>query len=282
MNAVLGQDERPVDDVAAVSARNSREHHEYRQTAHARTLAAIFLICAGCQVDVDEVDGVFYAWDNRRVQCTLEIDDDSNNSLASIETGLDRAKQRGEVLELLVHVPGTSITFQHLEDVLAAAQARNLPFVTYRDLGTITPTGAVALEYDGTYMGAWLASQDLLARYNAHVTIFVTRYVRLQPDERAQIRMLADAGHDIESLSTNHLRGPQYVEEHGVEAYVQDEVRSSIEELERDGYAVNSYAYPFGARTDETDEAILRGVPQIKRLRSEEHSYRGLFTSPCP
>jgi hypothetical protein len=48
--------------------------------------------------------------------------------------------------------------------------------------------------------------------------------------------------------------------------------------LRADGYAVSAYAYPFGARTDELDEAMLAHIPI---LRSVSFSVGGAV-SPCP
>jgi hypothetical protein len=53
----------------------------------------------------------------------------------------------------------------------------------------------------------------------------------------------------------------------------------SIDLLRADGYEVTTFAYPYGARTGETDKAILRQVPQI---RSVAFTYSGIDESPCP
>ena len=77
------------------------------------TLALLALLAplalVACQEPVGRDDSAFYAWDGRHMHCAIDIDTVANNSVASIETGLDRARDRGEVLELYSHVPGTTV-----------------------------------------------------------------------------------------------------------------------------------------------------------------------------
>jgi len=52
----------------------------------------------------------------------------------------------------------------------------------------------------------------------------------------------------------------------------------SIDILRGDGYDVQAFAYPFGSRTDEIDQAILKYVPV---LRSVSYAWSPV-ESPCP
>jgi peptidoglycan/xylan/chitin deacetylase (PgdA/CDA1 family) len=118
----------------------------------------------------------------------------------------------------------------------------------------------------------------MLAQYQARVTFFVTRYHNLGADERAAVRLLADSGHDIESHTVNHVRGPDYVENYGVDAYLRNEIDPSIELMRSEGYAIQAFAYPFGARTSELDHEIGKRVSVI---RSVAFAY-AVVPSPCP
>src|SRR5688500_9053571 len=117
----------------------------------------LFALCA-CKTPLDEMNGAFYAWDDRRVHCTIEIDDRAGFAISDIEAGLDRAKLTGEVLELLVHIPGESITWANFEAVLAAVTARELPFLTTTDLLRGPARAGVALQYDDWYAPQWTES----------------------------------------------------------------------------------------------------------------------------
>jgi hypothetical protein len=58
-----------------------------------------------------------------------------------------------------------------------------------------------------------------------------------------------------------------------------DEVQPSIDVLQDDGYVLTTYAYPYGARTDETDRAILGRIGQ---LRSVAMTWGAPVEAPCP
>jgi hypothetical protein len=244
-------------------------------------LAAAIVLCTlgACRTPVDELDGAYYAWDGRSVHCSVEIDDRAGISLEQIEAGMDRAAQTGEVLELLVHAPGVSITLDRFERVLAAAVARDLAFVTVTDMLRGTPRAGIALMFDDWHTKTWVESMPLLDRYGAKVTLFVARYAGMSETARHQLAQLAAAGHDIEAHGVLHLRGPIVVEERGLRTYLDEEVLPSIELLRADGYEVVSFAYPFGAHTAEMDGAIIdSGAVELVRTLAKTHELRA---NPC-
>jgi hypothetical protein len=244
-------------------------------------LAVASLAClAACRSDLEAVDGVFYDGDGRSVHCGVNIDSVANNDIASIDTALDRAAARDEVVELYAHSPGVTVPMSRLRHVLEGARTRGLRFVTYRDFAEHTATGpGIALSFDDHAVVDWLAARETFAEFGARVTFFVSRYPAMNAQQHAGLRTLADDGHAIEAHGVQHLRAPLYVEEHGVTAYLDDEVLPGIDAMERDGFPITSFAYPFGARTDETDRALLR---HVQVLRSVAFSFSGLIHSPCP
>ena len=238
------------------------------------------LVLVGCESPIDDQPGAFYTWDNRTVHCAVEIDADAKNDLNSILDGVDHAKDNGSVLELLVHRPGESMGWSEFEQMLSGIQERGVPFLTVADMANGPAQAGVALMYDDAWLAPWMASVPLLQKYGARVTLYITWYTRLQPSERDEIRQLAAMGNDIQAHSVSHIRGSDYVDDHGIDAYVADEVVPSIDVLTNDGYTVTSYAYPFGMRTDEMDRAILAtGKVQTVRALVETNRFRA---SSCP
>jgi len=231
--------------------------------------------------DLDEVDGIFYNGDGRQVHCAADLDDRARNSIASIDTALDRAADRGEIVELYAHDPGKTVPLDKLEHVLAGARDRGLTFVTYRQLARDElPDGpGIALSFDDTSIDAWAAVRPMFDQYGAKVTFFVSRFGFVHEAQRSELHALADDGHDIEAHSVLHLNAPEYVEDHGLQAYLDDEALPSIQVLQDEGYDISAYAYPFGARTGELDDALLEHVPLV---RSVVFAYYGTVQSPCP
>jgi hypothetical protein len=263
--------------------RRAGEHQHGRQRrSHARTLARTLGLAAlvtACHDEIGAVGGAFYDGDGRPVHCAINLDTSANTRIASIDSGLDRARDRGEVLELYAHNPGVTVPIAKLDYVLAGARDRGLGFVTYGDFARESYTSpGLALSFDDTSVASWLAIRPLLDSYGARATFFVSRYERLNDADRAGLQTLAADGHDIEAHSVLHLRAPEYVENHGLAAYLRDELQPSIDLLRRDGFEVQAFAYPFGARTGELDRAIGKRVPVI---RSVAFTYT-LVDDPCP
>ncbi len=237
-------------------------------------------LAAGCQENVGNIDGVFYDGDGRSVHCAVNLDDDAHNTLASIDSALDRAVSRGEVAELYAHSPGGTVPISVVEHVLAGARDRGLPFVTYADFAAGVGTGpGLALSFDDTSVDAWHAMRPQFQAASARVTFFVSRYPAMRAEQRAQLAELAADGHAIEAHSVLHLRAPEYVEDHGLAAYITEEVVPSIELLRSDGFPVTSFAYPFGARTHEIDRAVLQHVAIV---RSISFTLTGPVVDHCP
>lgn len=239
----------------------------------------VVLLVAGCQHDLADLDNIYYSGGERRVHCAVDLDSKGNVGIASIDGGLDRAAARMEVIELYAHHPGLTIPVSTIEHVVAGAQQRGLAFNTYTDFAAGTwQSPGIALSFDDTSIQAWLDMQPVLAQYGARVTFFVSRYTFLNDTEKADLAELAADGNDIEAHSILHLRAPEYVEDHGLQAYVDDEFQASVDALRADGFPISAYAYPFGARSDELDTALLQHV-QI--LRSITYTYGGV-ENPCP
>jgi len=232
------------------------------------------------------MDEIYYDWNDRTVLCAASIDDRAGNDLDTIERGLERAHDRGEVLELYGHQPGDThagadVPVDKIEAMLAKASELGLTFYTSDQLTAAgAHTAGFALSFDDAHIDDWWAMRPIFDRYGAKVTFFVTRYYLWDEAMKAKLRDLASDGHSIQAHSVNHLRAPEYVSEHGLAAYLADEALPSIDGLAADGYHVTDYAYPFGARTSELDRALLQ---HVQRLRAVSFSIDGpLVADPCP
>jgi hypothetical protein len=245
---------------------------------HAATVALLACLAA-CQHETSETDNAFYDWDGRKLHCAIDLDTYARNDLASVEAGLDRALDRGEVLELYAHDPGRTVSWSALEDVLAEIQARGLPTLTYADIarGSVAPSAGVVLSFDDASVDHWLDGADLYDRYGARLTFFIAYFDHFKDAQKAELHELAARGHAIEPHGINHLRAPLYVEQKGLTAFLQDEALPSIRLLRDEGFTVTTYAYPYGARTAEIDAALLR---YVDLLRSVSFTWTGV-ADPC-
>jgi peptidoglycan/xylan/chitin deacetylase (PgdA/CDA1 family) len=248
-----------------------------------RRSALCFLLAgAACsRPPLAEIDEVYYDWDDRRVLCAAGLDESAGSDFDSVRSGLERAAERGEVISLYAHRPGGTVSVERIESVLDAAAELGLDFVTYPDLlAGGPPRAALSLSFDDAHVDEWYDLRELFTRYEARVTFFLSRYDRLSGEERDKLRALAGDGHSIEAHSRRHQEAPVYVEDSGLDAYMEEEALPSIENLRADGFDPIAYAYPFGARTSELDDALLE---HVQLLRSVTFVYESpLVTDPCP
>ena len=234
-----------------------------------------------CHLDLGQVDSAFYNWDDRKVHCAVDIDSSADNSLSSIESGLDRARDTGEVLELYAHDPGSTVSWSTIQAVLAGAQSRGLAFVTFADFvaGARPPGGALAMSFDDAHIDDWYDGRATFQQYDARLTFWIAYYETFTDDQRSELQQLAADGHAIEAHTVRHQRAPEYVEQYGVDGWMTNEVDPSIDELRDDGYTVDAFAYPYGSRTDETDASVLR---RVKVVRSVAYAWDSPAMAPCP
>jgi peptidoglycan/xylan/chitin deacetylase (PgdA/CDA1 family) len=226
----------------------------------------IVAIAAAFGACTDESSLLQYGWDDKQVLCSTNIDDLTRDPAWDlIESALDVARDRRSVAILHTHVPDVTVSMTALDRVFSLAEQRQLDFVTFADLKSGAPSRAgLALSFDDAAIDAWYGIRDVLDARSVRVTFFVTRYYNWTPEQRSELMELAARGHDVQAHSVDHLDAPVYVSEHGLAAYLTDEALPSIDQLEADGFPVSAYAFPFGASTDELDDALLEHVAFVR------------------
>lgn len=222
-----------------------------------RGVILVVVALAGCARTLDEPDNIYSRGADHRVLCGLNIDNKYMVSADAIAAGLDRAVIDEMTLHLYAHKPNRTIDESTIEQLVAGAADRGLPFVTYADLADGTATTGLALSFDDHDVVGWNAMLPMLELYGARVTFFVSHYTYINDEERRLLRNLADAGHAIEYHSTFHLSAEKYTTEHGVEAYIADDILPGLAAMRDAGYNPRVFAYPFSERTAETDAAVL-------------------------
>lgn len=228
-------------------------------------LAAIALVLAGCG---DNLGELAYTWNNEPLLCSTPIDDMTGTSLNwdKLDAQLAAAEHYGWAALFHAHVPGETVSRDTLERIFTDADAHHLAYANFREL---VPTGAgygaIAFAFDDDRPDAWISVNDILQAHQARITLFITRWTEISDEGHAQIAELAADGADVEPHTVNHLHAPDYVAEHGLDAYMTDEVLPSFQVLIDAGYPTPaSFAYPFGDHTPEIDAAVLQHVGSVR------------------
>jgi hypothetical protein len=226
-----------------------------------RAVVIAAMICGACH----ESSWLQYEWDDRQVVCSTNVDDITQApDTDDIDDALRYASEHDTVALLHAHTPGETISIAALEDLFRKVDDHDLAYVTFADFATHAPAAGVALSFDDNGVDAWHATRELLAAHGARVTFFVTRYARWTPEQHAMLAELAAGGHDVQSHSVDHLAAPDYVDAHGLAAYIADEVVPSITILEDAGYPIDAFAFPFGATNDELNDELLEHVSLVR------------------
>jgi peptidoglycan/xylan/chitin deacetylase (PgdA/CDA1 family) len=229
----------------------------------------VVVLLAGCDATLVDMDAIYTRGAPKFVMCGMTIDDKSSASLDAIGGALDRAQIDGTTLLLYAHKPGDqpneTVDPATVELALAGVVDRGMTFATYADLDAGEVPGSLALAFDDRSLENWTALRPTFMHYGARVTFFVSEYTFLSPEQKAMLRQLADDGHDIEYHSVHHWNAEDYVNEHGAEAYINDDILPSLEAMRADGYDPHIFAYPFGARSTATDDALR---PLFRHVRA--------------
>jgi peptidoglycan/xylan/chitin deacetylase (PgdA/CDA1 family) len=155
-----------------------------------------------------------------------------------------------------------------VELALAGVVDRGMKFATYSDLAAGEVPGSLALAFDDHDVDGWTALRPMFQHYGAHVTFFVSLYTSLSDGEKAELRQLQADGHDIEYHSTHHYDAEAYSNAHGVDAYIADDIMPALVAMRADGWSTLIFAYPFGARTAATDQALAPLFTHIRAIYS--------------
>ncbi|WP_182912352.1 polysaccharide deacetylase family protein [Pseudoalteromonas sp. MSK9-3] len=100
-------------------------------------------------------------------------------------------------------------------------------------------------------------------KYNATITYFVSHLALI--DEQRVLEIEAQ-GHEIGHHGALHRHAAIYSKEHGVEKWLEEDILGQLEYMKALGLNVTTFAYPFGARTKQTDEALLKHFTHVRRF----------------
>lgn len=142
-------------------------------------------------------------------------------------------------------------------------QAGHAPSESYP---SASPRPGVLLSFDDApHIPHWLAAAPMLQRQGARVTFFIHRFDLLPDASIDALRDLRAQGHAIGCHSLRHHSAVDYVRQHGLPLYLEDDIRPAILAMQRHGFDPRSFAYPNSQNDAVTDAGLLT---LFGRLRS--------------
>lgn len=125
------------------------------------------------------------------------------------------------------------------------------------------------MTFDDDTIDHWFAHRRVFDG-GARVTFFVSHVDRLTDAQTDKLLELQRDGHTVASHGLRHLDAPRHVSEHGLAAYLTDEITPSIGGLAQRGLGARDFAYPFG-RHDASLDAALTARFSWLRATSPRH-----------
>lgn len=118
--------------------------------------------------------------------------------------------------------------------------------------------GGIAITWDDNAVDDWYKARNLFKKYNARCTFFVTNFHKLDEGKIDKLRQLKEDGHEIACHTLSHKDALLYLMDQGIEKYIDNEILPALDSMRSKGFYPESFAYPFGSRNSETDEALLK------------------------
>lgn len=242
-------------------------------------LLLLLCVVGACTRSMDGADEIYAPVDDTRVLCGLGVDSESI-TLDNIRAAMERARDEQQVLILFAHEPGKTIRYERVDDILTLAERASLSYVTFPELVEGRERAGLSLGFDDFSIDAWFGLREILLAHDARVTFFVSNFGELTSEERFMLHELAADGHAIEAHGMGHRNAPQYAETYGLSTYLADEIDPMLKLMEADGFAPTTFAYPYGDRTNELDEALLERFSLVRSLSYLDRS--AINSAPCP
>ena len=118
-------------------------------------------------------------------------------------------------------------------------------------------TGGAVISFDDNNIDNWHMAHNILERYYWKATFFVSRFHTLDSGKMEKLNELKKYGHEIAGHGLNHLNAAEYVTNHGIDAYMEDEIYAMKKIMGEKGFDVTSFAYPYGGRNTAIDSTLL-------------------------
>lgn len=126
-------------------------------------------------------------------------------------------------------------------------------------------SGKIALTFDDSAcIDTWLDYLDFFEDHEIKVTFYIDRYISRRKELKPKLKIIEKNGHEIGCHTTSHKNAIEVVNLNGLDLWLENEVLLNTNAMKDDGFEINSFAYPFGAHNDETDNILKNYYQSIR------------------
>ena len=127
---------------------------------------------------------------------------------------------------------------------------------------TLASSGTLCLTFDDRYFASWESAIPLFAKYNAHVTFFVSR--KIDSETLESMKKLQNAGHSIGLHGLTHAKAVDFIKKYGAKKYTDDEIMPQLEICRKNGIKIRSFAYPYSQNDEESDKELFKNFDFLR------------------
>lgn len=111
----------------------------------------------------------------------------------------------------------------------------------------------------------WYFLKDFMKEHHFKVTFYTQSFETLtEENKRLTKEMLAD-GHEIAHHTVTHPDLKVYLETHSMDEYINTEILPMKHQMEAEGFPCNTFAYPHGVSTKESDSRLLNYFFSVRK-----------------
>jgi peptidoglycan-N-acetylglucosamine deacetylase len=131
-------------------------------------------------------------------------------------------------------------------------------FITNCEQKKATQQGGIAISFDDRFVYNWYQLRPLFKKYNAKITFYITQPDSLSDKEVNMLHELQKEGHEIGCHSMRHERVANYLQEHSLTEYMENEIFNALRTMKKQGFTPKTFAHPGGSQTWRSDHELLK------------------------
>lgn len=109
-------------------------------------------------------------------------------------------------------------------------------------------------------------------KYDIRATFFISGFSNLNTDKINKLHELQDLGFEIGHHTHNHIDAVSFLEEHSHEEYFTQEIEQDLNEMNKAGFDIKSFAYPFGKGTPQLDSLLLQDFSHLRYVAESQRN----------
>lgn len=139
--------------------------------------------------------------------------------------------------------------------------------------------GYIALTFDDSSVANWYANLPMLESFGIKATFYISNYHSLTNDDKLLLKKIRDNDHEIAYQTTNHknLVRLLYNSSDGWNK-VNEEINTDLELMQRDGFIITDFSYPYGAYDAALNRSLLKTFRTVRALTNQTNFYQSLAT----